>query len=200
MLYQAYQAQVGSHGARPALARRLRRTAIGHPAAGHAGVMASVRNLTAAYELIARARPDPQAPGLRHRQRHGRQPRGRGPRRGGARHAVRHAAAFQEGRRQSRSRGCCWSRRCPATSPRCCAAPCAPCCPSMTSTSPTGTTCATCRLGRPLRLRRLHRAPDQLSRGDGRGRPCARGVPALRRGAGAAAVMAQGNHPASRAA
>ena len=40
---------------------------------------------------------------------------------------------------------CCWSRRCRATSPRCCARPCARCCRTTTSTSPTGTTRATCR-------------------------------------------------------
>ena len=39
-------------------------------------------------------------------------------------------------------------------------------------------------LERPLRLRRICRASDQVPRGDGPGRPCHRGVPALRADAG----------------
>ena len=40
------------------------------------------------------------------------------------------------------------------------------------------------RSGRPLRLRRLCRSPDRVPRGDRPGRACAGGLPALRRGAG----------------
>ena len=61
-------------------------------------------------------------------------------------HAVRDAAALPQGDRPCAGSRRCWSsRRCRATSRRCCATPCARCCATTTSTSPTGTTCATCR-------------------------------------------------------
>ena len=47
--------------------------------------------------------------------------------------------------RRRRARRCSWSRRCPATSRRCCATPCARCSWTSTCTSPTGTTRATSR-------------------------------------------------------
>ena len=49
---------------------------------------------------------------------------------------------------------------------------------------------------RPLRLRRIRRAPDQVPRGDGAGRARGRGLPALRRRLAAAAVMAEADNPA----
>ena len=74
-----------------------------------------------------------------------------------------------------------WSRRCRAISRRFCAAPCAPCCPSTTSTSPTGTMLRDVplihgRFGFDEYIEHLisfleaHRS----------GRPCGGGVPALR--------------------
>ena len=125
----------------PAMA--LRRSATGQSGiAGH-GVCAQSHGRLRADRP---RRPDPRPPAVRHRPRDGRQPRGRGARACRARDAVRDAAALQEGRRPSRSRACCWSRRCPVISRRCCAAPCARCCPSTTSTLPTGTMRATSRL------------------------------------------------------
>ena len=163
MLYQAYQAHSDIMGPVRALAGMAAR-AIGHPAVRSRPATARSRNLTAAYELIARA-------GLTHT----RPPFGidrvmvgnrevavqRG---GGARHAVRHAAAFQEGHRRraaarAAGRAAVGPFRDAAARHRAHA-----CCPSTTSTSPTGTTCATCRVAAgPLRLRRLRRAPDPAS-------------------------------------
>ena len=97
MLYLAYQAHTDliepAKTVGPSVAGDARRLGRPEPTSR------SVRNLSAAYELIARAglthaRPDYGIPA-----RHGRQPRGRGHRGGGADAAVRHAAAFQEGHR-----------------------------------------------------------------------------------------------------
>ena len=113
------------------------------PAAGGPNVL---RNLTAAYELIARAGLTHVAPALRHRP---------ACMVGNREVAVTEEAVadrrrsarccISQGRRDRRSRACCSWRRCRATSPRCCATRCARCCPTTTSTSPTGTTRATCR-------------------------------------------------------
>ena len=55
-----------------------------------------------------------RAPALRHRQRRwSATARSAVTEEAARRHAVRHAAAFQQGHRRRRSRACCWSRRCP---------------------------------------------------------------------------------------
>ena len=146
-------------------------------------------------------RPDACASSLWRQKRPGGQ-RGRGDRRGGgAGHAVRHAAAFQEGHSDASSRACWWSRRSPAISPRCCARRCARCWPTTTSTSPTGTTPATCSLDRrTVRLRRICRPCHRLSEHLGPGahvvavcQPCVQALVA-------AAVMAEDDDPAQPAA
>src|SRR5712691_7473640 len=140
MLYQLYQAHSDimvpvRNWAEAAL------QALGRPLAGVADNQA-LRNLTAAYELIARA-------GLTH----ARPAFGIGSVTDGNREvAVREHPALStpfgtllhfKKDVDTRSRACSWSRRCRAISRRCCAAPCAPCCPITRSTSPIGTTCAT---------------------------------------------------------
>ena len=79
--------------------------------------------LAAALELISRSSLTYTPPGLRHRQRDGRQP---GTTRSSRKSSTRRRSArcCISGRRMRRSsRACCWWRRCPAISPRCCAAP-----------------------------------------------------------------------------
>ena len=97
MLYQAYQAHSDIMVPVRALAGMAAKT-VGEKLNGSARP-SPLSNLTAAYELIARARAHPRPPALRHRQRHGRQPRGGGDRGSRRCDAVRHAAAFQEGHR-----------------------------------------------------------------------------------------------------
>ena len=143
MLYQAYQAHSDIMVPVRAWASAALR-AFGQPLAGVAD-NAVLRNLTAAYELIARA-------GLTHAR----------PAFGidsvtvGNREVAVHEDAalttpfgtllhFKKDIDTAAAARARWSRRCRAISRRCCAAPCAPCCPSTTSTSPTGTMCATCR-------------------------------------------------------
>ena len=156
----------------------------GHTGVGHARPRHGAQSHRRLRTDRAR-RPHPPPPAVRHHARHRRQPRGRGARRGGACHAVRDAAAFQEGHRQPSSRACCWWRRCRAISRRCCAAPCAPCCPSTTSTSPTGTTCATSRVT-PAASASTSMSTHLIKFIEviGEGAHVARGLPALRRGAG----------------
>src|SRR6516164_9751801 len=87
MLYQAYQA----HADIMVPVRRLASMAakaVGERLNGSPRP-SPLSNLSAAYELIARA-------GLRHRQRNGRRPRGGGHRGCRRRHAVRHAVELQE--------------------------------------------------------------------------------------------------------
>ncbi len=66
-------------------------------AAGHVGRSGRAAHRRARADLALGA--DLSPPGLRHRPRHGRQPRGRRHRGGRLRDAIRLAAAFQEGRR-----------------------------------------------------------------------------------------------------
>ena len=126
----------------------------------------------------------PRAAALRHRQRHRRQPRGGGHRRGGRPHAVRHAAAFQEGHRpgaaaraadraavrpfrhaaaRDRAHHAARARRLHHRLAQC---------------------ARRAARRRPLRLRRIYRAHHPLPRDDRAGRAYGRGVPALRRRAG----------------
>ena len=74
----------------------------------------------------------------------------RGQRKRGADDAVLPADPLRARGRRARPEACCWSRRCPAISRRCCAAHCARCCATIRSISPTGSTRATCR-SRPAR-------------------------------------------------
>ena len=79
-------------------------------------------------------------------------------------HAVRHPAALPQGRRGARSRACCSSRRCRAISPRCCATPCARCCADHDVYITDWHNARDVPLARrPLRPRRVHRAPDRRS-------------------------------------
>jgi poly-beta-hydroxyalkanoate depolymerase len=142
MLYAAYQAHSDMMGAVRAFAGLagpfVRHTGVGMP--GHG----SVRNLTAAYELIARA-------GLTHSRRpYGITPVSVGNREVEVREEAAHVTPFGtllhfKKDIEAEQPRVLLVRRCRAISPRCCAAPSAPCCPSTTSTSPTGTTCATFR-------------------------------------------------------
>ena len=105
MLYQAYQAHsdimVPVRSWATAALRRVRSASGGRRR--QRGLAQPVRRLRAYCPSRTHAR----APGLRDRQRHGRQPRGRGARARRADDAVRDAAAFQEGHRYARSRACC---------------------------------------------------------------------------------------------
>ena len=121
MMYQLYQAQAdllfplrqfARIGAGLARLGRLRRL--------HAAADAAYRGRA---DHVRRRRPDACPAAVRHRCRGGGRTGRGGDRGGGRRHAVRHAAALPQGRTRSRSRACCWWRRCRATSPRCCAAP-----------------------------------------------------------------------------
>ena len=141
----------------------------------------AMRNLTAVYELIARAGLTHTRPPFAIDQRHRRQSRGRGARGGGARDAVRHAAALQEGHRDgaaARADGgaaerplldiAAGDRAHHAARPRCLYHRLAQCARRAADR-------------RPVRLRRIYRSSDQVPRGDGAGHPRAGGVPALRR-------------------
>ena len=75
-----------------------------------------------------------------------------------AAHALRHALAFQEGRRCGCRRACSWWRRSPAISRRCCAQRCALCCPSTTCSLP---------IGIALRSRSLRGGAHRASRQSG---------------------------------
>ena len=91
---------------------------------------------------------------------------------------------FKKAECHRNSRGCCWWRRCPVISRRCCAAPCRRCCRITTSTSPTGTIPRDIPLQpRQVRPRRLHRAPDHLSRRAGTARAHGRDLSAVGVGA-----------------
>ena len=180
MLYQAYQA----HSDIMVPVRAWAGAAIQAfgPINGFAGP--AVKNLTAAYELIARAGLTHVRPPYGIDSVHGRQRGGRGHRGGRARHAVRHAAALQEGRdhraaaraagraavrafrdaaAQHRAHHAARARRLHHRLAQC---------------------ARRAALGRALRLRRLRRAPDHVSRSHRPGRAYRRGVPALRRDAG----------------
>ena len=131
--------------------------------------------------------PAPRPAGRRHRG--GRRPHAR---------SARCCASARTLPTARRSRGCCWSRRCRAISPRCCATPSAPCCPTTTSTSPTGTTPATSPLADgPLRPRRIcrprHRVPAARS---ARARTWSPSASPASRCWPAVALMAEDDHPA----
>ena len=141
-------------------------------------------NLTAAYELIARAGLTHERPPLRHRERHRRQRGGGGDGGGGRRHALRHAAAFQEGRHPgaaARAGGgaAVGPFRDAAARHRAHHAGRARRLHHRLAQRP-----RRAARSRRLRLRRLHRASDPLARDDRAGRPHGGGVPALRRRAG----------------
>ena len=168
-------AGVGRHGGCDARHRRM-------PASPSTALP---RNLTAAYELIARAGLTHGRPPFGIDQRHGRQPRSRG--------------AARRRRTSRRSARCCISSKdIDVAQPR------------VLLVAPLSGHFATLLRGtvrtmlpehdvyitdwhnardvaaaaRPLRLRRLCRPPDPLPRGDRARRACRRGLPALRRGAG----------------
>ena len=92
-----------------------------------------LRNLTAAYELIARAGLTHVRPPYGINQRAGGQPRGGRDRGGRGVDAVRHACCISRRTSRSPSRACWWWRRCPGILPLCCAAWFAPCCRSTMS-------------------------------------------------------------------
>ena len=143
MLYQAYQAHSDimvpvRSWATSALG------AIGQPLSGFTD-NAVLRNLTAAYELIARAGLTHQRPayGIDRVTVGNREVAVREE--AGARDAVRHAPALQEGHRHRATAGAAGGAAVGSFRDACCAGPCAPCCPSTMSTSPTGTMRATWR-------------------------------------------------------
>ena len=184
MLYQAYQAHSDIMVPVRALAG-MAAHAVGHTARRLGRGTSPLRNLTAAYELIARA-------GLTH----ARPPFGIDSVTVGNREV---AVTRGGGRMSRRSARCCISRR---TS--------TPAQPRVLLVAPLSGHFATLLRGtvrtmlpehdvyitdwhnardvataaRPLRLRRICRPPDPVPGGDRAGRACRRGVPALRRGAG----------------
>ena len=178
MLYQAYQAQ--SDIMVPVRAWAAMAVAAGALAAarrriGHAQ---SHRRLRADRAR----RPHARAPALRHRPSHGRQPRSR--------------SAGRARPRRRRSARCCISRRTSQRRSRACSLVAPLSGHFATLLRETVRTmlpehdvfitdwhnARDVPLTRgPLRLRRICRAPDQVSRGHGAGRPRARGLPALRR-------------------
>ena len=113
-----------------------RRNPFAPPCAAHGGLLRARR---------AR-RLHPCAARLRRRLRRGRRRArpGRGERRPLRRRSASSCASAAKAARTTRRS--CWSRRCPAISPRCCAARSAPCCATIRCSSPTGTTRATCAL------------------------------------------------------
>ena len=155
----------GAAGARPTPGRRRRQR---RPAQPDRGLRAHRAR-----------RADPCAPRLRDQQRQGRQPRGGRAGAGRADDTVRDAVALQEGHRH-------------AAAPRA---------PGGAAVGPFRDAvarhrehhaararclhhrlaqCARCAAhARPLRIRRLYRAPDPFPGGDGAGRPCGGGVPAV---------------------
>ncbi len=178
MLYQAYQAHCDMMGPLRALASGAicgnRRSPGGLHR--HAGSAQSHRRLRAD---LAR-RPDPRASAVRHRHSYGRQSRGRGER-GGRLHAIRHAAAFQQGHRHAAAARAAGGavvrpfRDAPA---------------QHRAHDAAGARRLHHRLAqrarriaarRPVRLRRLRRSDHPLSRSHRTGRPRHRGVPAVRR-------------------
>ena len=129
-------------------------------------------------------RLDPCAAALRHRQRHGGQPRGGGQRRGGRLDAVRHAAAFQEGHRPGAAARAA-DRAAVRTFRHTVARHRAYHAGRARRLHHRLAQCARrFGRGRALRLRRIYRPHRALSRDDGAGRASGGGVPALRRRAG----------------
>ena len=128
--------------------------------------------------------PQPPPAGLRHQRDQERQPHRAGARGGGLRHALRHPAALPQGGQRPAAAGAAGGAalrplRHPAARHGARAAARARRLHHRLGQ------CARCRhLARPLRLRRICRAPHHLPRGDGAGRARRRRLPALRAGAG----------------
>ena len=119
MLYQAYQNHMDLMAPWRSGAASALGISIWCPAASRT---ASCARLSAALELISRSTLTYARPAYDIDRVHGRQPGVGGDRGGGLCDAVRLAAALQEARHARSSRRCCWWRRCPAISRRCCAA------------------------------------------------------------------------------
>ncbi len=184
-----------SRAFRPAIGNRWRASSPAHAALRS-------RNLTGGLtELIARAGLT-HTPACRSASTESRSAiaDSRGARRSRACHAVRHAFAFQEGRRQraaARAAGRAAVRpfRDAAAQHRD-----APCSPSTTSTSPTGTTRATSRSGTAASVStNMSITSCSFLEAIGAGRPCGGGVPALRRRAGRGRRDGAGRSPGAAA-
>ena len=181
MLYHAYQAHADFMGPVRVLAG-IAAHAIGHPEVGASG-QGAVRNLTAAYELIARAGLTHKRPAFGIDRVDGRKPRGCGAARSGRtlRRSARSCAS--EGHRRRRSRGSCSLPRYRGISRRSARHRAHDAARARRVHHRLAQRARRRTRARPLRLRRLHRAPHPVPRGDGTGRACDRGMPALRRGA-----------------
>ena len=160
MIYDAYQslADVGDRVRKPAEnAQAILEAWSSNPFAP------PWRRMAAYYELVAlagftHARPDY---GIDSVERNGEQVPGRGTRRICGRRSANCCASA--GRAARTIRRSCWSRRCPAISPRCCAARSARCCSDHQVFITDWINPRNVKLGsRRFCARRLHPAPDRL--------------------------------------
>ena len=188
MLYALYQT-----AADLMLPMRAWATAAGQTLAGGGSAgLESWRAAGALCEMLSRATLSHRRPSFGIDEIKMRQPHRAGARGGGVRHAVRHPAALRQGRRAAAAAGAAGGAalrplRHPAARHGARAAARA-----RRAHHRLGQ-CARCRhLARPLRLRRICRAPDHVPRGDGAGRACRRRLPALRADAGGGGADGRG--------
>ena len=122
------------------------------------------KTVAAALRIVRALDPPLRQAGMEHQFDAGRRRARAGAHLVGLGAAVLPAPAFRARVRASAAAAaaasCSSSRRCRATTRRCCAARSKASCPITTSTSPNGSTRAWCRCRRAVRSRRLHRLPD----------------------------------------